>query len=479
MEDPSLLAKIDSKYILDEIFSYIRKKNFKLKFFVYSNYFQKRLDLKLINYQESYLNQFNMELLEFLQFPIGELEKEDFNRNILKEKLDDNIKKYHLDIEKIESIIVDYFRVFQENQKFEIDTLKEIPIEIYSPFLNCISKTKYFEIVFTINIVVELIEKFNLKEDYINAFKNLNNSGANYSSLKFKFIKNEDINYLKDFNVNFEKIKRLTLIEDYSSPNTDYNFLKTLFSFNLTNNLVYLKINLTWEENIIQADEIENLNCLQSLKVLSLSYFNCHDIFLLKIKGLLKLDLDNCINISLDKDIFLNLKYLFLTSCRIVLQDWILKLPCLEKLIFVKIKDENKLKLKLEKFFDLSFSYKLRYLEIESDDFISIDCPRLEEAILSSNKNTKNNEIKMLEKLITSEHLIKIDFDLSELNNDDILAIKGENDSVEKMILNWNNRKDDCLLFNLQNKFKNLNNLVLNEGNEGIKTNKYKFFHFL
>ena len=56
MENLSILARINSNYILKDIFTFIRSKNFKLKLFVYSKYFQKKLDLKLINYQEHYLD---------------------------------------------------------------------------------------------------------------------------------------------------------------------------------------------------------------------------------------------------------------------------------------------------------------------------------------------------------------------------------------------------------------------------------------
>ena len=43
MENTSILAKIKSNYILKNIFNYILSKNFILKFFVYSNYFKKKI----------------------------------------------------------------------------------------------------------------------------------------------------------------------------------------------------------------------------------------------------------------------------------------------------------------------------------------------------------------------------------------------------------------------------------------------------
>ena len=175
---------------------------------------KKKLDLQLINYQESYLNQFNMVLFDYLFFNEKEFYSKDFNKNSLKEKLDNDISKNKLNMNKIECIIIDYFKISQEIVKIELESFNEIPIDIYSPFFNCISKTKFFETRFTINIFVNLIEKFNLKKDYIEAFNELNKSNSNYSSLNFKYTKNDDVKYLEDFNLNFNKIKRLTVIQD-------------------------------------------------------------------------------------------------------------------------------------------------------------------------------------------------------------------------------------------------------------------------
>ena len=134
MENTSILAKIKSNYILKDIFSYILNKNFILKFFIYSNYFKKKLDLQLINYQESYLNQFNMVLTDYLFFNNKEFNSKDFNKNSLKQKLDNDISKNNLNMNKIESIIIDYFKISQDIVKIELESFAEIPIDIYSPF---------------------------------------------------------------------------------------------------------------------------------------------------------------------------------------------------------------------------------------------------------------------------------------------------------------------------------------------------------
>ena len=473
MENFSILSKIQSNYILKDIFQFISGKDLELKLFFYSKYFQKRMNLKLVYYQERYLNQFGMELQNYLFFSNQELENNNFNKNILKEKLDNDISKNHLDLKKMETIIINYFEDIQKEEKsrVEVEKLNEIPIDIYSPFLNCISKTKYFDFYFSINIFADLIEKYNLKEDYIDIFNKLNKSGSNYSSLYFKFTNDEDINYLKDFNLDFQKLKRLSIIKHYSDTNKEScnyysndNFLKTLFSFNLSNNLVYLKISLHFTDDEISKNAIENLNCLQSLKALFLSSFRFLETFQLKIKSLSKIEIDYCRNISFDEDIFLNLKILYLSDCIIAPQDWILKIPSLENCSLVNIEIEGNEDKNLEEIFGLSTCKKLKFLDIDTEKFLFIESPKLE--IVSCSPSpfiSKNSEIEVLKKIILSEYLKKIDFYLYKICDDDILSIDDENDSVEKMKIHWKNDCSHCILYNLQNKFKNLNNLVVDQ----------------
>lgn len=58
-----------------------------------------------------------------------------------------------------------------------------MPIEIYSPFLDDIIHTETFESIFTIALSTYLVEKLDLRDDYINKFYDLNMNKAKYSSL--------------------------------------------------------------------------------------------------------------------------------------------------------------------------------------------------------------------------------------------------------------------------------------------------------
>ena len=67
MEKESILEKIKSKYILENIFDYVKDENFKFKLFVYSKKLQKKFDLKLLDYKNIYLKN-RINLFEFLIF---------------------------------------------------------------------------------------------------------------------------------------------------------------------------------------------------------------------------------------------------------------------------------------------------------------------------------------------------------------------------------------------------------------------------
>ena len=129
------------------------------------------------------------------------------------------------------------------------------------------------------------IKKYNLKKDYISAFNKLNKSNVKYSKIRFDFIVPEDINYLKDFNINFSHIKQLTINNNDKFKLVDYNlFLKTLFSFkNIEKNMINLKINFSHFFVTFCPEDMENLNNFKSLEILSLENFYFDTTFLLKL----------------------------------------------------------------------------------------------------------------------------------------------------------------------------------------------------
>ena len=134
MENQALIKKIKSSYIIKNILNYIKDNNFfKLKFFIHSKLFQNKLDIKLIDYKEKYIDQIGFDFNEYLHLNIGtdNLIK-NYNNFLLEKKL--NKKEFETIISEV---ILN--KEFNRNEK---DSVKLIDIE--SPLFNIISKTKNF-----------------------------------------------------------------------------------------------------------------------------------------------------------------------------------------------------------------------------------------------------------------------------------------------------------------------------------------------
>ena len=78
-------------------------------------------------------------------------------------------------------------------------------------------------------------------------------------------------------------------------------------------------------------------------------------------------------------------------------------------------------------------------------------------------------EKKVLQKLISLKNLKEFSINLDNISDNDISTINDENYSVTRMDVYWLNNNEDCILYNLQNKFKNLTKLVLNQNIYSIK----------
>ena len=177
MEKESILEKIKSKYNLENIFDYIKDENFKFKLFVYSKRFQKKFDLKLLDYKNIYLKN-RINLFEFLS---GYNKKEGYPKNYdkkeLTNKFNSTLNKLKLKEENITDYIINFFKNYEKKEN------DEIYIDIYSPFFDLLSKEEYFWKKFIIPIISEFIDKNKLKNDYISFFNKINKLNINFSLL--------------------------------------------------------------------------------------------------------------------------------------------------------------------------------------------------------------------------------------------------------------------------------------------------------
>ena len=162
------LSKITNKYDLHRIFEYINDYKFKFKLFKLSASFQKKLDLELYNYQEEYLKQFGINLVNYFSY-YNDYNFDTFSNNLYyekekkREKIEEEYLKSKYDLSIIQNFVDGYFKNYEEN-------INKI-LDIDSPFFCTISKTKKLDEIFLIPV---LIEKEADKKKYLTVFKELN-----------------------------------------------------------------------------------------------------------------------------------------------------------------------------------------------------------------------------------------------------------------------------------------------------------------
>ena len=459
MKKNKILEKLKPLSFIKSIFNYVKYDNFKLKLFTYSKFFQKKLNIQLIDYQEKYINRFGINLNDYLAF------KSNYKENELKKKLEDKLIKKNIDINynDIQNLSIKHFeKQFQEYK--DKNYKNKIMIDIYSPFFESLSKNEIFE-NFTIKINIKDIEQFDLKNDYISIFYKLNKSKSNYSSLNFIFKNSEDIKYLNDFNINFGQIKYLTLFQVDSNIQNYNNFFEILFSLNnISNNLIFLILDIfsnTFKNDVeIEAKSLENLNNFKSLKYLRLSGFKFKTTFNIDLINLEHLYINDCSNIIFSDKINLNLKYLFLSYNTNVKPKNFLKLPEIETCI-LKSKYNSKENFRL--MIDFSSLKKLKVLKANGSDFLLLENNNILNNIqLNLEENiSKENEIKIIEKILSMKNLKNVFLYLNKIDIDDILEIQGENSSIEKLAIDFKNKNKDLCFNKIQNKFPNINDLSI------------------
>ncbi len=439
----SILHKIKSQYIIRIVFSYIdyENKNFSLKLFNHSKIFQKKLGMGLCNYQEKFFKEKGVLLPKYLSFKNNtkqyyNLKK--YDKEILKKKLKNVLSKNKFDEKDLLQYLINYYDNLFQNK----DILKEDEniIDIYSPFFEVLSKEKFFKDLFIIPINIKNIKQYKLKDDYISAFKQLNSV---YPKLNLTYSDINDINYLKDLEINFNLIE--SLIIEPEDDNYIYNN-NSIFSVisslpNLKDNLIYLEVKGTIKEyskynfndgSIPDDNDQDKINDFKSLKVLKLTNFEFNNVLTLKISNLEELYLNNCKTIAFTDDACPNLKKLSLIS-NTIQSDIKIKCPVLNELQFYgdycNILDYNSLT-------------KLKNLFIEYCDIDKYTVSPLE--YVSFERSNFKIEKENLRKLISVKTLRKIKIKLSEINDNEIAKIEDKNYSVEELNIICYNQKTDC-----------------------------------
>ena len=477
MKPKKLIERISSELILQKILNYIEDENTKLKLFFKIKFKGKNI-FKLTDYKEKYIKKLGIDINEYLSCYIS---TDVFNKNFLENKFKNDLIKYKLDENVIKEVVVNYFEKYSKSLKEDIDRDKnifeksEIPIDIYSPFFDILSKEKYFEEIFNIQIPITIIKNEKLINDYISIFRKFNNSNIKYSSLKIISFDADDMDYLKKFEINFNQIKRLTINQTNINLMDYKKFFEPFFSFdNIEKNLVYLNINLLLIKTKIDSNLIENLNNFKSLKFLIMKRFKFEKIFTLKLNNLKELILKNCENITFEENSCLNIKKLILYDCLIIKPKSLIKFPELE---ICELERFNYIDQKYDLIIDFSNLKNLKYFTGEICDFINLEDPQslLNVKLTEKINISKEIEKEMIEKFCSIKSLKNINFQIFKINNNDISKIQGKNPSIINVEVNWMNQSDECILSNFLKKFPSIENLVL----ETPYIKYYKTFLFL
>ena len=474
MEDNK--AKINSKYLFQIIFSYIRIKNFKLELLKYSKEYQKKLELRKIDYINAFLSNNNIDFKPYFTF------KKKFNaiedKDILKKGLDNYLKNLNIDFDLIEEYAINSYED------------EDIKIDIYSPFFDSLFKKKYNK-TFEIKIPMDKIEKFNLQKDYISIFENINNSefDKNYPYIYFKYKNPTDIDFIKDLKLNFKLIKKLKLkrindendeetkkeemeIETDSIDNKSFsNFYKALFSLaDIQNNLIdlCLKINKKNKKSYIPASfkEINNLKALQNLNI---NGYNFETTFVLRLFNLQRLVLRDVKNFEFDESNAFNIKELIIINSERSKSNFKINFPELETLKFV-FDSYNDFYINIIDFKSTKLLKKLvidydSFIKINDEDLSSLNC--LEEVIILSDGQSGAKAIK---KLLLIKNLKTTDVFL-DIDDEELINIQGENLSLETFEVQ--NARSVCELPKLQKLFPNIKKILIHSNKTMYDTSGY------
>ena len=118
--------------------------------------------------------------------------------------------------------------------------------------------------------------------------------------------------FLKKLKIDFNQIIIITLNLYKTNGFCDkFYFSKTLFSFNIENNLIYLNIKYLYDYQIAPKS-FEKINKFKSLNYLYIKFFNFESQFVVSLDILKLLSIIDCNNATIDKKCLKVWKYLII-----------------------------------------------------------------------------------------------------------------------------------------------------------------------
>jgi len=385
------IHNIKSLFVAKEIFSFIDDINFEYKLFEYSKLLKKKFEIDLKDYIKRYSEQLYYENLK--DEPLIES-----SSSLFEKVLSNNIIYILQDNLEKDKFKYKYYKI---SNKPNLDYSS-----IYYMFNNKNFNDNFLDNLKELNIDFNKIKAMSLNAD--------------------KYTKN-NINFsLNDPNVDFNRIKAMVLHPEYFITDNYNYFLKSLFSLdNIKNYLLCLKIYFGHKNCPIKSDSFEEINDMKVLKYLYL----------------ININLDRDIEIKLDK-----LKILYCNRCKNA-NSFHINCKNLKKLYYInnRIEDLNNLKEKCE---------KLETLDLSNNIISNIDISKYANSKELKVLNLSNNEISNLNFLKNVNFKELKELNLGNNNISDINALKSIKFGKLKKIDLSNNKisnREELKNINLEN----------------------------
>ena len=296
MEEDGMIYHIKSKYILKHILNFIGDKNYPLKLFFHSDSFQKKLDINLSSFYKKCLNAIGFDIYEFLC-----KYEDNYQKGFLAYNYDKFISKKNFDREGFGLFLLKVLNEANESNK----ELMVKYINIDSPLLEIVTKTKNFSKYYAIYISQKNIDDFKLKDDFIKIFNKLNKSNILYS-IYYIFDDIMKLDYLTNLNINCNIVQKIILEKkrDIIYSNNYSKIVANVFDaflnlecLHLRGNIINILENVSFKnlkELNSSSDEISSISSLEKmdskrLEILDLSCNKIRDITILEKVGFTKL----------------------------------------------------------------------------------------------------------------------------------------------------------------------------------------------
>ena len=307
-----------------------------------------------------------------------------------------------------------------------------------------------------------------LSQHYIKKFdyNKLNNAKEKYSSFFYLFKNDKCLDDLKLMKIDYNNLKTMVFTERYhymdknKLGNYTY-FFKSLFSLNIKNNLIFLKISFEVEKNnAVESSTFELVNNLKTLRYLHIERINFNKNPNLELSNLKELYCYKCINLCLSKINCKKLKSLYYFGIKELNLDGLIS-DNFKELKILELHDNN-----------ISNIDALEKAQFENINILELEHNNLTDINILKNVNFKKLRILSLDrnKISDIEVLEQVKFEnleeihLGENKISDINVLKNVNFKKLKILSLFSNEITDIKVLAEVN-FKKLEVLYLNYNN--------------